>query len=150
MTTPGSHDPAFSSAMRGISRTHIADIWRRGQGGEVLTGEDLAFYQTMKDHPEYVEFWERAAELGDKEVTVDGVNPYLHVSLHSVLERQIVESNPPETEQTIFRLTRAGLDRHDALHRVMSLLAEMISEMMNQRRPFSTDTYRRRLRSLKP
>ena len=57
MSTEPNHDPAFTSAMREISRTHIAEFWRRGKKGEVLTGEDAAYFQAMKDHPEYVEFW---------------------------------------------------------------------------------------------
>src|SRR5437867_3648072 len=104
MSSPGSFDPAFASSMRGLSRALIADIWQCGQKGEELLTEDLAFYQAMHDHPEYTEFWERAAEFGDKEIEVDRVNPFLHVSLHSVIERQLAEHNPPETEQALFRL----------------------------------------------
>ena len=150
MNSPGNFDPAFASSMRGMSRAHMADIWRRGQKGEVLGAEDLAFYQAMHDHPEYTEFWEHAAEFGDKEIEVDRVNPFLHVSLHSVLERQLAEHNPPETEQALFRLTRAGLDRHESLHRIAGLLAELISETVHQGKASGLDTYRRRLRSLKP
>ncbi len=150
MPTQPDHDPAFTAAMREMSRAHVADIWRRGQAGEVFTGEDQSFYQAMKVHPEYVEFWERAAELSGKDVTVDGVNPYLHASLHSVIERQIAETGPPETEQAVFRLTHAGLDRHEAVHRIAGLLSEFIYEMMKQKKPFDNALYCRRLRALKP
>jgi hypothetical protein len=104
----------------------------------------------MLDHPEYSDYWARAAELGDRDVMVDGVNPFLHVSLHSVIERQLAEHNPVETEQAIFRLTRAGLDRHMAMHRIASLLAELISETVHGRGAQDIETYRRRLRALKP
>jgi hypothetical protein len=83
-------------------------------------------------------------------VFADGANPYLHASIHTVIERQIADANPPETAQAIFRLTRAGLDRHAALHAVASVLTELIGEMLRERRPFAIETYRRRLRALKP
>ncbi len=144
------NDPVLTSAMRGMSRAHIADIWKRGQNGDVLSSEDLSFYQAMIDHPEYREIWQAAAELGDRDVLVDRVNPFLHVSLHSVIARQLAERNPPETEQAIFRLTRAGLDHHEAQHRIAALLTKLISETVQQGRAFGLETYRRRLRSLKP
>jgi hypothetical protein len=136
--------------MREMSRAHIADIWRRGQKGEPLGAEDSVFYKSMLDHPEYTEFWERAAELGSREIEADRVNPFLHVSLHSVIERQIAEHNPPETEQALFRLTRGGLDRHEALHRIAGLLAELMSESLHQGRANDLGTFRCRLRALKP
>ena len=135
--------------MRGMSRSHIADIWRRGKSGETLGGEDLFFYQAMAAHPEYTDFWEHAAELGDREVEADRVNPFLHVSLHAVIERQLVDRNPPEVDQALFRLTRAGMDRHEALHRIASVLIEFMQESM-QKQHADTSVYRSRLRALKP
>ena len=51
MTRPSDPDPAFTSAMREMSRAHIADIWRLGNAGEPLSLEDLAHYHAMLDHP---------------------------------------------------------------------------------------------------
>ena len=149
MTRPSDSDPAFTTAMREMSRAQVADIWRRGKAGEPQSLEDLAHYHAMLDHPEYTDIWEHAAELGAREVEVNRVNPFLHVSLHSVIERQIAERNPPDTEQTLFRLTRAGLDKHVAMHRIMAVLSEMMWEMLKQQKVFDLATYQRRLRSLK-
>jgi hypothetical protein len=150
MNTPGPHDPAFASAMRQISRAHYADIWRRGNAGQPLMGEDAAFYETMKQHPEYSEFWEHAVELGDRDIPAEGENPFLHIAMHTVIERQIADRNPPETDQALFRLTRAGIDRHDALHLIASVFSELLWGRLRDRKPFDTATYRRRLRALKP
>jgi len=150
MSNPAPHDPLLAASMREMSRAHIADTWRRGRKGEPLSQEDVAFYRAMLDHPEYVDFWEHAAELGDKEINADGVNPFLHISLHSVLERQIEDQDPPETAQALFRLTRGGLDRHEALHCIASVLAEFMQQVVHQANPPGLDVYRRRLRMLQP
>jgi hypothetical protein len=136
--------------MREMSRVHIAEIWRRGGKGETLNSEDAAFFKAMQDHPEYTDFWEHAAELGGREVEADRTNPFLHVSLHAVIERQIAEGNPPETSQALFRLTRAGMDRHEALHRIASVLSEMLWQTLRDRKHADPETFRRRLRQLKP
>jgi Domain of unknown function (DUF1841) len=150
MESPVQPDPAFASSMRQISRAHFGEIWRRGRAGEALTGEDAAFYQTMQEHPEYADFWEHAAELGDREIRADGENPFLHVAMHTVIERQIAERNPPEADQALFRLTRAGVDRHDALHQIARVFSGVLWELLREGKPFDTATYRRRLRAIKP
>jgi hypothetical protein len=150
MDSAGKSDPAFASSMREMSRAHYADIWRRGQSGEVLVGEDESFFQAMRQHPEYTDCWERAAELADREIIVDGVNPYLHIAMHSVIERQIADRDPPETDQALFRLTRGGIERHESLHRIARVFSDLMWTVMRERRPFDTAKYRRRLRALKP
>jgi hypothetical protein len=150
VTNLGGFDPAFASSMREMSRGHIADIWRRGSKGETLGREDAAFFKAMQDHPEYTDFWEHAAELASRDIQADRTNPFLHISLHAVLERQIAEANPPETAQALFRLTRAGMDRHEALHRIASLLTEMLWESMHAGKRADPETFRKRLRGLKP
>jgi hypothetical protein len=136
--------------MRQISRAAYADIWRRGISNEGLTGEDAAFFQAMQQHPEYLEYWERAAELAGREVLVNGVNPYLHVAMHTVIERQIADRKPPEADQALFRLTRAGIERHEAMHQILQAFTQIFWEMLQKKTPFDMETYRRRLRAIKP
>lgn len=150
MDEPFSRDSAFNSSMRSLSRFHIGGIWKRGQAGEPLEGEDATYYQVMLQHPEYREFWEQAGELGDREVMIDGVNPYMHVAMHAVVERQISDKKPPEVDQMLFRLMRTGMDRHDAVHRIAQILSEFLWQILREKKPFDEKTYRRRLRAAKP
>jgi hypothetical protein len=144
------HDPAFASSMRQISRAHCGEIWHSGRSGAELSGEDATFYQIMLEHPEYYDFWERAAEIGDREIEAEGQNPFLHIALHSVIEQQIAAHNPPEVDQALFRLTRAGIPRHDALHQIARVFSGLLWELLKERKPFDKETYRRRLRAIKP
>jgi hypothetical protein len=133
-----------------MSREAYADIWRRGMNDEQLSGDDAAFFDAMRLHPEYYDYWERAAQLGDSEVLVDGVNPFLHVALHCVIERQIADRTPPETDQTLFRLTRTGMDRHSAMHRILHVFTQLFWHVLKEKEPFDMAAYRRHLRALKP
>jgi hypothetical protein len=143
-------DPNLASAMREMSRGAFQDIWQRGRKGEHLTTEDEAIYAAMQLHPEYTDIWSNAGQLGQREVLVDGVNPFLHVAMHSVIERQIQDQNPPETSQAMFRLTRAGMDRHEAMHRVLEVFTELLWDTIREKKPFDQSKYHRRLRAIKP
>jgi hypothetical protein len=147
---PPQPDPLFSTALREISRNQIAEIWRRGQHEEPLSEEDQSFYAAMLAHPEYHEVWQQAAELSGQEVQIGGMNPFLHIALHSVIERQVVAHGPPEVAQSLFRLTCAGLDRHEAVHLIASVWIELMGQTLREQQPFPLETYRRRLRALRP
>jgi Domain of unknown function (DUF1841) len=146
----GSSDPNFNSAMRQISRATYAEIWRRGLANEEITGEDAAFFEAMQQHPEYAEYFERAQELADREVVINGVNPYLHIAMHTVIEKQVADRDPPESDQALFRLTRAGIDRHEAIHRIAYVFTQSFWEVLQKNTPFDIESYRRRLRAIKP
>ena len=150
MNDASQHDSVFGSAMREMSRSQIAELWQRGKGGKPLSDEDSVFYTVMCDHPEYSEIWDGAAELADRKVEIGGTNPFLHVSLHVVLEGQMATNNPPEASQALFRLMKSGMNRHESLHKIASVLSELIWETLHRTKPFDEQLYRRRLRSLKP
>ena len=53
-------------------------------------------------------------------------NAILHATFHVVVETQLASADPPEVVETMARLLRQGLDRHDALHAIGSELARMM------------------------
>jgi hypothetical protein len=60
-----------------------------------------------------------------QEVNGTVVNPYVHTALHVIIEKQIENLSPPETLNTLKSLETAGQSRHDALHRILSIYAEI-------------------------
>jgi hypothetical protein len=72
----------------------------------------------------------------------------VHCSIHVIVENQLamgVELLP----QTLARLIRQGLDRHDAIHAIGAVICEDIFEMVNNEGSvFSPKRYRRKLEKL--
>ncbi len=69
----------------------------------------------------------------------------LHAVIHAVVENQIALSVEP-VPGTIARLRRQGLNRHEALHAVGSVLAQgLVSAMQGGGDEFHPRQYRRRL-----
>jgi hypothetical protein len=71
----------------------------------------------------------------------------LHAVIHVVVENQLALGEPVVVE-TLARLQREGLSRHDALHAIGSVLAPNLYELMQEGTDATGETYRRYLDGL--
>jgi hypothetical protein len=56
-------------------------------------------------------------------------NRVLHATIHNIVETQLATGTEP-VERALARLEGEGLDRHDAIHAIGSVLAEHIYEIL--------------------
>jgi hypothetical protein len=59
-------------------------------------------------------------------------NLKVHAIIHTIVENQLAE-NLPVVVRAIARLTREGLDRHEAIHAIASVVAEHIHDLFNEK-----------------
>jgi hypothetical protein len=103
-----------SSELKALSREHMRLVWQIAQmGGEQLNDDDRRTAAAMAEHSEYAHLWDRLDRLSDAEITKDGTNPILHITMHAAVESQIAGGEPPETDRprqrwsaAAFRITR--------------------------------------------
>ena len=74
-------------------------------------------------------------------------NAQLHAVIHVVVENQLALGEQVVVE-TLARLQREGLSRHDALHAIGSALATDLYELMQESAEPTGDTYHRYLERL--
>jgi len=55
-------------------------------------------------------------------------SPQLHALIHSTVENQLALPDQAVVKDTLARLMREGLDRHEAVHAIGSVLAGLIFE----------------------
>lgn len=128
--------------LRGPTREYIYSIWQLAQTGMIPTDdEDATMAQALLDHAEYHHIWNQLPELEDQDIEIDGVNPLLHVNIHSVVENQIAAGDPSSVVHALRRLMRQGLPRHEAIHRIGAILIQEIWEIMADNRPFDAQGY---------
>ena len=72
----------------------------------------------------------------------------LHAVIHVIVENQLALGEEVVAE-TLARLQKEGLDRHDALHAIGSVLAADLYELMQDGSEATGDAYRRYLERLK-
>ena len=134
--------------MKSLTRQRLRLVWEMAQMGVALDDEDAVIAKSLQEHPEYYEVWDRVDELSDEELIQDGVNPILHVTIHQTVENQLAAKDLPMVHETLERLMRSGLSRHEAIHAIGSVLCGEIWEILREERPFDEERYERGLQQL--
>ena len=60
-------------------------------------------------------------------------NQLLHATFHVTIETQVAMGEELPVRRTLRRLVREGLDRHDAIHAIGSVLAEQMFDLMKNK-----------------
>lgn len=129
-------------------RKTVYRIWNMIQAG-LLDDMEEAEYKIARillDHPEYEDIFDDEEILDGREFNTssDG-NPFLHISIHKMVEDQIEAGSPKEISLFFESMEDKGYKRHDIIHTVMKILARMISDAMTNERPFNVSRYQRLL-----
>ena len=146
-------DDSFFGTLRGINRKHFHEIWKKAQSGELqdLTDEKQHLGRIMLDHSdEYFNQFEFADALAGHEYDPEtGVNPFLHVTLHAIAEKQIQDRDPIEAFQFYNAMLRKKCSRHEAIHLLNIILVKFIFQILKEKKPFPLEGYRRILKEYK-
>jgi hypothetical protein len=134
--------------MKAISRLRLRLIWEKAQLGGTLNEEDMRTVQAMREHPEYATLWPRLDAISDAELEQDGINPILHIMIHTTTENQLVANDPPVTGEVLAALMAQGITRHEAMHRIGAVLTEEIFAIMKSNGSFDASGFERKLRAL--
>jgi len=113
---------------RDEARLFLFESWRKHREGKLLSPlEDLAA-QLIARHPEYHEVLENPQQHQERDYLPEHgtINPFLHLMMHLTIEEQISIDQPPGIRAHFTRLTRKFDSEHDAQHRMMECLGEMI------------------------
>jgi len=121
-------------------RSVFWEAWRKAEAGLPLTALEVRIARVVAMHPEYHSLFEDKESFLDRDFGLEsGVNPYLHMSLHLALEEQFAMRQPPQAAACLeYLMRRKGFERHEALHRMLEVLAETV--YFAQRRGGEPDT----------
>jgi hypothetical protein len=138
---------------RKVNREHLHDLWQRAQNGELegVTEEEERLAKIMLDHSdEYFNQFEFADVLADREFDPESeANPFLHVTLHAVAEKQVQDRDPIEAFQFYNAMLRNKCTKHEAIHLLSAILIKFIFPILKERGRFSLDSYRNLLKKYK-
>jgi hypothetical protein len=145
-------DSAFE-AFRQANRKNFHDIWQRAQAGQLdgLSEEERQLAEIMLAHSdEYSNQFEFADILADREFNPESeVNPFMHVTLHAVLEKQVKDHEPIEALQFYNAMLRNKCTAHEAIHLLMGILLKFLFPIFKKRSTFDLDGYRKLLKRYK-
>jgi hypothetical protein len=140
-------------AFRQANREHLHNIWRRAQDGQLdgLSEEERRLGEIMLDHSdEYFNQFEFADVLADHEFNPENeVNPFMHVALHALLEKQLKDHEPIEALQFYNAMLRNRCTAHEAIHLLMGILLRFLFPIFKKKSSFDLDGYRKLLKIYK-
>ena len=146
-------DDSVFETLRGANRKHFHEIWEKAQNGELqgLSEEEQRLGKVMLDHSdEYFNQFEFADAMADHEYNPEGeVNPFLHVTLHAIAEKQVQDRDPIEAYQFYNAMLRKKCSRHEAIHLLNIILVKFIFQTLKDKVSFHLGNYRKILKEYK-
>ena len=125
----------FFNPSRAEARIFLFETWKKRREKSLLTPlEDLAAQLTEKP-PEYYAVFENPERYLEREYLPEQgeTNPFLHLMMHLTIEEQISIDQPAGIRAHFVRLTHKFESEHEAQHRMMEALSEMIWQAQRNR-----------------
>ncbi|MBI5429103.1 MAG: DUF1841 family protein [Nitrosomonadales bacterium] len=113
---------------RDDARLFLFESWRKRRANELLTPLEALLAQLIEMHPEYHAILEDPDRYQHRDYQPEQgeANPFLHLMMHLTIEEQVSIDQPPGIRAHFTRLTHKFQSEHDAQHRIMDCLGEMI------------------------
>ena len=131
--------------LRKKNREHLHDLWGIAKTGDLgsLSGEDKRLAKVMIEHKDqYFNQFEMGVLTYDHEYDANSEeNPFLHVMLHSAIERQLESKNPIEVFQFYNSMRKRKVSRHDTIHLIGAILTPLGVNVMRQKAPLDKNKY---------
>jgi len=146
----GSNQAGPSREQLRAHRQIFWDAWHKAQAGLPLNALEVRIARVIEMHPEFHHCFNDMDDFLDRDFQVDdGMNPYLHLSLHLALEEQAATKHPPEMARALdYMISIKKMERHDALHIILEVLAETVYYAQRGGREPDVAAYARRMREL--
>lgn len=117
----------FAQDRREMRRVFI-NAWSKYRAQQPLQDMEQQIADVILLHPEY------HALLADEEAALDNdytpeqgePNPFLHMGLHISIREQLATRRPPEVNEIYWHLLTKLRDAHDAEHRMLECLGEVL------------------------
>lgn len=109
-------------------RRFFCVVYRKQRASEPLTPLEALAADWVTEHPEYgADLADEAAALAATYAVEDGrTNPFLHLAMHLSISEQVSIDQPTGVRAAFIALRNHLGSEHEAQHRMMDCLGEMI------------------------
>jgi hypothetical protein len=145
-------DSAFKELQQ-LNRQHFHHLWQKANKGELdsFNEEEQRLAKVMLAHSdEFFNQFEFSDVMTDHQFDPESeVNPFLHVTLHTVAEKQVEDHNPIEAFQFYNAMVRKKCSRHEAIHLLVVILMKFLFPVLKKKEEFDLNGYRKLLKTCK-
>ena len=138
---------------RKANRERLHNLWNIAKTGDLesLSGEERRLAEIMLEHKDqYAKHFEKPDQTYDQEYdTNKEETPFLHIMIHSAIERQIESKDPIETLQFYNSMRKNKVSRHVTIHLIAAILTPFMLDTTRHKIPFEKDQYKAALKKYK-
>jgi hypothetical protein len=130
---------------RSANREHLHLLWEKAKNNELddLSDEDRRLAEAMLLHEdEFFNVFEFADVLHDREFDPDtDINPFLHITIHTVVENQLAAKDPIEVFQFYNAMRKKKCSHHETIHLIGAILVPLMFDTLKNKVPFDNKRY---------
>ena len=119
-----------SLKLKKLSREHMHAVWQLAKNNQLddMPDEDRLLAQIMLGHEdEFSNDFEFADVLAGRDYDPESeVNPFLHITLHAVVENQLKEKELIEVYQFYNSMRKQKVSHHDTVHLILGMIAPLL------------------------
>ncbi|MFP5390436.1 MAG: DUF1841 family protein [Gammaproteobacteria bacterium] len=133
----------YDKLTRDQVRQFFCEAWSKFAKRYTLTPLEEVAVDWIIEHPEFHADLDHPGAAREREyLPEDGkTNPFLHLSMHLSISEQVAADQPTGIRSTYHALIRQTGSEHDAAHKIMDCLGEMIWMAQKHRTPFDFQMY---------
>jgi len=131
------------------TQTRILRVAADRSEGKSIDDADERIAEIMDLHPEFDEVW-GMGEMAVYPQEIDGkiVNPFVHIVLHVMIDKQIQDEAPEFVSESYKNLVEIGMNEHEALHGIMGSFGDLHFGSFRRGDTFNNLEYEERLRNI--
>lgn len=131
-------------------RRFFCDTWKKKTDNQILDSMETIAGDWMEEHPEYHALLADPQGALEQEYTPERgeTNPFLHLSMHLSISEQIAINQPPGIRDIAEKLSQKLGSMHEAQHRIMECLGQVMWEAQREGKPLNPDNYIEALKKL--
>ncbi|MES2113539.1 MAG: DUF1841 family protein [Pseudomonadota bacterium] len=124
-------------------RRFFCETFRKQRANDILSPIEAMAADWIRHHPEYETILGDVESALARDFSVDSgqTNPFLHLSMHLSIDEQISIDQPPGIRDAATALTLRLDSSHEAHHRIMECLGEMIWNAQRTGQPPDAQAY---------
>lgn len=139
--------------MKKMSRKNIHSIWVAAKNDRMdeLSDEERQLARIMLEHEdEFFNTFEFADVLAEHVFDPESeVNPYLHITVHAIIEDQLKEKEPVEVYQFYNSMKNKKVSHHDTVHLIAAMMTPLMFSIFKEKQEFDLDFYKSLLKKCK-
>jgi hypothetical protein len=141
-----------TDVIKSLDRQHMLEIWQHAKTNDLdyLSEEEQLIGKLMLEHEEYHNQFELADALEDYHFDPEsGVNPFLHITIHAIVENQLKSKQPIEAYQFYNSMRRKKVSHHETIHLIANIFAPLMFQVLKRQEPFDNELYKQLLKKYK-